>query len=128
MRVLATWWWRLSRSSDAQIQLHLVHPPHLPWALGIDLWKVADARIHNRHQQEIQPSTLSKTSINVRVRVQHKCHLANFATVTDYNAFNITRGRFIGGLSVLRYFRTVCLWMPVSLVIPLMDRPLRFAA
>ena len=49
-------------------------------------------------------------------------------TVTDYVAFNITRGRFIGGLSALRYFRTVFLWMPVSLVILLMDRPLRFAA
>ena len=53
---------------------------------------------------------------------QHKCHLSNFATVTDYDAFNITRGRFIGGLSVLRYFRTVSLWIPVSLVIALMDR------
>ena len=50
------------------------------------------------------------------------------ATVTDYDALDITRGRFIGGLSVLRYFRTVSLWMPVSLVIALMDRPLRFAA
>ncbi len=71
---------------------------------------------------------LSKTSINVRVRDQHKCHLSNFATVTDYDALDITRGRFIGGLSVLRYFRTVSLWTPVSLVIALMDRPLRFAA
>ena len=40
----------------------------------------------------------------------------------------MTRGRFIGGLSVSRYFRTVSLWTPVSLVIALMDRPLRFAA
>ena len=56
------------------------------------------------------------------VEDQHKCHLSNFATVTDYDAFNLTRGRFIGGLSVLRYFRTVSLWIPVSLVIALMDR------
>ena len=76
------------------------------------------------------PSTLcvSKTSINVRLTDQHKCHQSNFATVTDYDAFNMTRGRFIGGLSVLRYFRMVFLWIPVSLVIALMDRPLRFAA
>ena len=71
---------------------------------------------------------LSKTSINVRLTDQGKCHLSNFATVTDYDTLDITRGRFIGGLSVLRYFRTVSLWMPVSLVIALMDRPLRFVA
>ena len=60
-------------------------------------------------------SRVSKTSINVRVRVQHKCHLSNFATVTDYVALDITRGRFIGGLLVLRYFRTV---FPVDARLP----------
>ena len=38
------------------------------------------------------------------------------------------RGRLIGGLSASRYFLTVFLWIPVSLVIALMDSPLRFAA
>ena len=57
-----------------------------------------------------------------------QCHLSNFATVTDYYASDITRGGVIGGLSALRYFFTVFLWIPVSLVIPLLDMPLRFAS
>ena len=77
----------------------------------------------------IMATVIYDSSVTVKgVEDQHKCHLTNFATVTDYDALDITRGRFIGGLSVLRYFRTVSLWIPVSLVIALMDRPLRFAA
>ena len=48
---------------------------------------------------------MSKTSIDVRLTDQRKCHLPNFATVTDYDALDITRGRFIGGLSVSRSLR-----------------------
>ena len=44
-------------SSDAKIQFHLVHPSHLPWALGIALWKVADGPVFKRHQQAFEPST-----------------------------------------------------------------------
>ena len=35
-------------SSDAKIQFHLVHPSHLPWALGIALWKVVDGPVFKR--------------------------------------------------------------------------------
>ena len=44
-------------SSDAQIQPHLVHPSHLPWALGIALWKVADGPVFKRVQLTFEPST-----------------------------------------------------------------------
>ena len=44
-------------SSDAQVQLHLVHPSHLPWALGIALSKVADDPVFKRVQPAFEPST-----------------------------------------------------------------------
>ena len=56
---------------------------------------------------------------------------ARLAMVSGYVTSAFTRERrerIIGGLSAFRYFFTVFLWMPVSRVIPLMDRPLRFAS
>ena len=44
-------------SSDAKIQFHQVHPSHLPWALGIALWKVTDGPVFKRLQPVFEPST-----------------------------------------------------------------------
>ena len=71
---------------------------------------------------------MSKFRINVRVSDQQECHLLGVAMVSDYVASTFFREGVIGGLSAFRYFFTVFLWTPVSRVIPLIDRPLRFAA
>ena len=77
---------------------------------------------------DLTAEDLSKFRINVRVSDQQECHLLGVAMVSDYVASTFFREGVIGGLSAFRYFFTVFLWTPVSRVIPLIDRPLRFAA
>ena len=50
------------------------------------------------------------------------------AMLSGCNDFGLVRRGPIGGLTAFGYFFTVILWTPVSREMPLMDRPLRFAA
>ena len=63
-------------SSDAKIQFHLVHPSHLPWALGIALWKVVDGPVFKRLQQAFEPSTRYTLSPPFTERVSGQCRVS----------------------------------------------------
>ena len=70
---------------------------------------------------------LSTFRENVRLSVQLECHLSIPGMVSDGRVAGVARDRRVGGLPASMYLLTVSLWMPNSLAIPQMDRPLSLA-